>query len=106
VFHFTLLSTVGGAAWMLLIDFHPPRASDWPLLIGIGATATAAQLALTRAYQRGRTLVVGALAYLTVGFAALLGVVGFGETLPPVAWLGMGLVALAGILAARTSEVG
>lgn len=102
VFHFTLFSSIGGAAWMVLVDFHPPRTADWPLLAGIGVTATVAQLALTRAYARGRTLVVGALAYTTVGFSALGGVWVYDETLPPVAWLGMALVAAAGILATRT----
>lgn len=101
VFYFTLFSTLGGAAWMVLVDFNPPRPQDWPQLAGIGVTATLAQLALTRAYQRGRTLVVGALAYTTVGFSALFGVLWFGETLPGIAWLGMALVAAAGILAAR-----
>jgi drug/metabolite transporter (DMT)-like permease len=101
VFHFTLFSSVGGAAWMALVDFNPPRLADLPLLAGIGVAATVAQLALTRAYQRGRTLVVGALAYTTVGFAALGGVWVYDESLPPVAWLGMALVAAAGVLAAR-----
>lgn len=103
VFYFTLLSTVGGAAWMLLAGFHRPHAQDWPALIGIGVTATLAQLALTRAYHRGRTLTVGSLAYTTVGFSALYGVLLFGEQLPPLAWLGMGVVALAGVWAVRTT---
>jgi drug/metabolite transporter (DMT)-like permease len=66
-------------------------------------TATLAQLALTRAYHRGRTLIVGALAYTTVGFSAVYGVVLFGEHLPLMAWIGMTVVALAGILAVRAS---
>lgn len=103
VFHFTLLSTIGGAAWMAVVDFNPPRPADLPTLLGLGVTATLAQLALTRAYQRGRTLVVGALAYATVGFSALYGVALFGESLPAIAWLGMTLVAAAGILATRVS---
>lgn len=106
VFHFTLLSTVGGLVWMALVDFNPPRLADLPLLGGLGLTATLAQLALTRAYHRGRTLVVGALAYTTVGFSALYGVLFFGEALPAIAWLGMGLVACAGILATRASARG
>ncbi|OGU20906.1 MAG: hypothetical protein A2580_02285 [Hydrogenophilales bacterium RIFOXYD1_FULL_62_11] len=103
VFYFTLLATLGGGVWMLLAGFHRPHAADWPWLIGIGVTATLAQLALTRAYHRGRTLIVGALAYSTVGFSALYGLILFGEQLPVSAWLGMAVVALAGIWAVRAS---
>lgn len=103
VFYFTLLATLGGGAWMLVAGFHQPRAEDWPWLIGIGVSATLAQLALTRAYHRGRTLIVGALAYTTVGFSAVYGVLLFGERLPLQAWMGMAVVALAGILAVRAS---
>lgn len=103
VFYFTLLSTAGGAAWMAVAGSHIPQAGDWPLLIGIGVTATVAQLALTRAYHRGRTLTVGSLAYSTVGFSALYGVVLFGERLPLLAWVGMAVVAAAGVWAVRAS---
>ena len=103
VFYFTLLSTVGGATWMAVAGFHIPRVGDWPWLIGIGVTATVAQLALTRAYHRGRTLTVGSLAYSTVGFSALYGVVLFGERLPLLAWIGMAVVAIAGVWAVRAS---
>ncbi|HRK76934.1 MAG TPA: DMT family transporter [Thiobacillus sp.] len=103
VFYFTLLATVGGGAWMAVAGFHRPQPGDWPWLIGIGVTATLAQLALTRAYHRGRTLTVGALAYTTVGFAAVYDVLLFGERLPLPAWIGMAVVALAGILAVRAS---
>ena len=103
VFYFTLLATLGGGAWMVVAGFHRPQAGDWPWLVGIGVTATLAQLALTRAYHRGRTLIVGALAYTTVGFSAGYGVLLFGEHLPLLAWIGMALVALAGIWAVRSS---
>lgn len=103
VFYFTLLSTAGGAVWMAAAGFHVPQAKDWPWLIGIGVTATVAQLALTRAYHRGRTLTVGSLAYTTVGFSALYGVLLFGEQLPFVAWAGMAVVAAAGVWAVRAS---
>jgi drug/metabolite transporter (DMT)-like permease len=104
VFYFTLLSTLGGGAWMLVAGFHRPAPLDWLILAGIGLSATLAQLALTRAYHRGRTLTVGTLAYATVGFAAIYGVVLFGERLPWLAWLGMALVVAAGVLAVRVSN--
>lgn len=104
VFYFTLLSTAGGGAWMAVAGFHRPQPVDWPWLVGIGVTATLAQLALTRAYHRGRTLTVGSLAYTTVGFSALYGVLLFGERLPLLAWIGMAVVAAAGVWAVRASS--
>jgi len=103
VFYFTLLSTAGGAAWMAIAGARIPQTGDWPWLIGIGVTATVAQLALTRAYHRGRTLTVGSLAYTTVGFSALYGVLLFGERLPPITWACMAVVAAAGVWAVRAS---
>ncbi len=103
VFYFTLLATLGGGAWMLLVGFHAPRLADMPMLVGIGISATLAQLALTRAYHRGRTLTVGALAYSTVVFSALYGVLWFDERLPMIAWLGIALIVAAGITAVRVS---
>ena len=103
VFYFTLLCSLGGGLWMLLVGFKRPALVDLPVLIGIGISATLAQLALTRAYHRGRTLTVGALAYSTVVFSALYGVLLFDEQLPPIAWLGVALIVAAGILAVRVS---
>lgn len=103
VFYFTLLSTLGGAVWMALAGWHRPQGQDWPWLVGIGASATLGQLALTRAYHRGHTLTVGSLAYATVGFSALYGVLLFGERLPWLAWAGMAVVAVAGVWAVRAS---
>ena len=103
VFYFTLLCTVGGGLWMLLAGFRRPAPADLPVLIGIGVSATLAQLALTRAYHRGRTLTVGALAYSTVVFSALYGVLLFDEQLPSIAWFGIALIVVAGILAVRVS---
>lgn len=103
VFYFTLLCSLGGGLWMLLVGFKQPALADLPVLIGIGISATLAQLALTRAYHRGRTLTVGALAYSTVVFSALYGVLLFDEQLPSIAWLGVALIVAAGILAVRVS---
>jgi drug/metabolite transporter (DMT)-like permease len=104
VFYFTLLSTVLGFVWMLASTWHAPRLRDLPELFAIGLTATLAQLALTRAYHRGRTLTVGALAYSTVAFAAVYGVALFDERLPPAAWAGIALIVLAGVVAVRASS--
>jgi drug/metabolite transporter (DMT)-like permease len=103
VFYFTLLCTVGGGIWMLLHAFHPLTLPGFMVLAGMGATATLAQLAMTRAYREGETLVVGSLAYSTVVFASLWGILLWNEILPLVSWLGIAAVAASGILASRAA---
>ncbi len=97
VFYFTLVATLGAGAWMLLHIFHPLAWRHLPILLGLGASATLAQLAMTRAYRVGKTLVVGSLAYTTVVFASLFGILLWGEWLDKLSWLGMALIVLSGI---------
>jgi drug/metabolite transporter (DMT)-like permease len=104
VFYFTLVSTLGGAIWMAMAGFVMPKLIDLPLLLMMGATATLAQLAMTRAYRLGNTLAVGALAYSTVGFSALYGVLVFGDRPPTIAWVGMLLIVLAGLIGVWASR--
>lgn len=102
VFYFTLVSTLGAGAWAAWNGWHAVNAHAALLLLGLGVTATLAQLALTRAYRLGNALTVGSLAYSTVIFASLFGVVLWHEVLPLQAWLGMGLIVVSGLLSVRT----
>jgi len=105
VFYFTLVSSLGGAVGMLIWDLHAVPWSDLPLLIGMGASATLAQLAMTRAYRRGDSLVAGSLAYTTVVFASLLGIVLWQELLSLGQLLAIGLIIASGVLSVHaTSE--
>lgn len=103
VFYFTLLSTVGAGLWMLLTAFHSLNQENLLILLGLGATATLAQFAMTRAYGKGKTLVSGSLAYSTVVFASLFGILLWGEVLPVAGWLGIGLIAASGILSIKAA---
>lgn len=58
-------------------------------LLGVGITGTAGQLALTRAYRLGRTLVVANLQYSGVVFSSVLGGWIWGGTFHPTVWAGM-----------------
>ena len=98
VFYFTVISTVVTGVWLLFTTFNPVTQQNMHLLIGIGVTATLAQLAMTRAYHTGTTLVVSALGYSTVLFAGIWGILIWNEILPPVAWLGMVLIILGGAM--------
>lgn len=103
VFYFTLVSTIGAGIWMMMHEFHVPNWQDLPVLIGLGATATLAQMAMTRAYRTGNHLVVGSLAYTTVVLASLFGIIFWNETLSLDRWLAVGLIMLSGIISIRAT---
>lgn len=105
VFYFSVIGTFGSALVQPLAGaFHPINASNFWLLLGMGLLATLAQLAMTRAYHSGNTLVVGAFAYSTVIFAAIIGLLFFDEQLPLFAWIGMLVIIASGLLAKLASE--
>ncbi|MCX7628327.1 MAG: DMT family transporter [Methylophilaceae bacterium] len=104
VFYFTLVCTLGGALGMILFRFHPLHVTDLPLLVGMGASATLAQLAMTRAYRVGEPLIAGSLAYSTLVFASLFGVWFWNEILSAEQWLAIVLVVASGILSLRVTN--
>lgn len=104
VFYFTLVCTVGAGFWMLVHEFHGLGWRDVPLLLGLGLTATLAQLAMTRAYRLGHPLVVGSLAYSTVVFASLFGIVLWGEVLAPISWLAIALIVASGAISSAVTS--
>lgn len=98
VFYFTLLSTAGAGIWMLFEHFQSITLRDLLVLSGLGLSATIAQLALTRAYRTGDTLVVASLAYFTILFASILGILLWDELLHLDAWVAIGLIVLSGMI--------
>lgn len=98
VFYFTLLCTGVTGLWLLFSGFSPVNAYSLLLALGIGITATLAQLALSRAHRGGNVIIIGALSYSAVLFAGLLDTVIWDTWLPMSAWLGMGLIVLGGFL--------
>jgi drug/metabolite transporter (DMT)-like permease len=102
VFYFTLASTIGAGLWMLIHHFHPVTWRGLALLVGLGTTATLAQLAMTRAYRLGTTLVVASFAYSTVIFASLFGIVLWGEVLSATSWFAIVLIIASGVVSARS----
>jgi drug/metabolite transporter (DMT)-like permease len=83
---------------MLFDDFHALNLEDLMLLIALGVSATIAQLAMTRAYRTGDTLVVASLAYVTVILASLFGAIWWHEALILNDYLGIGLIILSGMM--------
>jgi drug/metabolite transporter (DMT)-like permease len=103
VFYFSLTATIGSGAWMLFGTVHAITPEGFAILLGLSGTATLAQIAMTHAYRVGRTLVVGSLAYSTIVFASLFGMLLWNEVFPLSGWLGMALIITGGVLSLRLS---
>ncbi|MDD5056407.1 MAG: DMT family transporter [Sideroxydans sp.] len=101
VFYFNLVATIFSGLWMLQGEMHAVALRDLPLLLALGASATFAQLAMTRAYRIGQTQVVSALSYSTIVFSALFGLFFWQELLSPGSWLGIALIIASGMLSLR-----
>jgi S-adenosylmethionine uptake transporter len=86
---------------MTPLTWHPVGRDNVHLLLAIGIFGTAGQLAMTRAYGKGRTLVTAALSYSGIVFSSALGIAVFGEVLPLLAWIGIALIVVAGIIAVQ-----
>jgi len=100
VFYFSLGGIAAGALTTLATgNWHAHSLRGGTLLLAVGVLATAAQLSMTRAYSRGKTLVNASLQYLGIVFSFLYGALLFGDALTPSALLGMSLIIVAGLAA-------
>ena len=103
VFYFSCGGTLAGLALTLLNGGLSPW-HGWKsaaLVLAVGLFATAAQLAMTRAFAIGKPLVNASLQYLGIAFAFVFGVLLFDDPVHPLALAGMVLVVGAGITATR-----
>ena len=101
VFWFAAVCSVGAAGLASTHEWHPVSLDNVGVLLALGVFATAGQFTMTRAYRRGETAVVAALAYSTVVFGSLLDVIIWNERLPALAWAGILLTVTAGLWAVR-----
>jgi drug/metabolite transporter (DMT)-like permease len=99
VFYFSIGGVLGGAALTCLTGWHGHNWTGIGLMLAVGVLATVAQLMLTRAYARGRTLVNASLQYLGIGFSYLYGVLLFQDEVTWIGALGMCLIVAAGVRA-------
>lgn len=105
VFYFSALSALGGLPWLLASKpFHAIDLHGGLLLTGVGGFGVLAQLCMTAAYKRGKTLVSASLAYSTVIFSSAFGMLLWSETLPWQGWLGVVLIVASGVLATALSH--
>jgi drug/metabolite transporter (DMT)-like permease len=105
VFWFGAVGATVCAAWQLITTgFHAIRADNAWVLVGLGVSGVLAQLAMTRAYRTGNTLVVSAFSYSAIVFGTIATIVLWNDTLDWLEWTGMAVIVAGGILAMRVEK--
>ena len=104
VFWFSTICTVAGLPWALSGAVHAIDLSGGLLLAGVGVFGGLAQLAMTRSYSRGRTLLSATLAYSTVVFSSLFGWLIWDDSLDLLSWIAIALIAASGLIASNRSK--
>ncbi|HEY0845171.1 MAG TPA: DMT family transporter [Noviherbaspirillum sp.] len=108
VFYFSLTGLLAGFLGMFAGESITGAATtSWNghslkgilLLISIGVTATVAQMAMTRAYRLGKTLVTANLQYTGIVFASGWGILVWGDVLSLPGWIGIAIILGSGIAA-------
>ncbi len=105
VFYFNLVATLCAGIWMAQSGARVPALGNVPLLLGLGASATFAQIAMTHAYRVGQTQVVSTLSYSTIVFASVFGLLLWQETLSLSSWVGVALIIASGVLSLRLAPI-
>jgi S-adenosylmethionine uptake transporter len=102
VFYFSLGTIAVGAISLPLgkhTDWTTLRWQEAAWIIPIGVLASLGQLAMTRAYRKGATLVVASMQYSGIVFAALFGALLMDEQIEPLGWAGMAVIVASGLIA-------
>ena len=104
VFWFSLMTATIGLAWSLFGTIHLPDLRQLATLIGVGLFGGLAQLAMTRSYRYGRTVVSANLSYATVVFASLFGMLLWDEVMPASSWLAIALIVTGAIVVSLSTR--
>jgi drug/metabolite transporter (DMT)-like permease len=105
VLWFSLITSVFGMPWALSsAHLHSISVEGAAILIGVGGFGGCAQLAMTRAYRYGKTIVAANLAYSTVIFSSLFGAVLWDERLPWTSVMAIAVIITSGVLVSLASR--
>ncbi|HEX2530391.1 MAG TPA: DMT family transporter [Burkholderiaceae bacterium] len=107
VFYFSCAGLIAGLAGTLLgpqissttTIWHAHTPKGIVLILGIGVSATVAQVAMTRAYRLGKTLVTANLQYTGIVFSSFWGIALWNDTLGSLGWAGIAVILVSGIAA-------
>jgi drug/metabolite transporter (DMT)-like permease len=87
-----------GLAGALYAGPHLPDLQELVILLGIGVFGGLAQLAMTRSYSYGHTMLSANLSYATVVFASLFGALLWDEIMPWMSWIGIACIVASAIM--------
>ncbi len=93
------MNAVAGLVGAFVFGFHPLHVRGLALLACVGITAALAQLAMTRAYASGGTLLTANLGFSSIVFSSIWGITIFGDVIHPGSAIGMAVIIGSGVLA-------
>ncbi len=93
------LLTGGVVAAQNISDWHHHGMRGFLLLLVIGLTAASAQIAMTRAYRLGNTLVVANLQYVGIVFSSAWDLLLWHDVPKWTSWLGIAVILASGLIA-------
>jgi S-adenosylmethionine uptake transporter len=108
VFYFSITGIVAGLLGSLASSgisgttapvWHAHTPRGLALLLGVGLSATAAQIAMTRAYRLGKTMVTANLQYTGIVFSSMWGILLWNDVLGWLGWTGIAVILISGIAA-------
>jgi S-adenosylmethionine uptake transporter len=106
VFYFSLIGLLSGIVGVMIntMNGHPAVWQQHDikgvlLLLAIGVSATLAQMAMTRAYRLGKTLVTANLQYTGIVFSTAWGILIWDDALSWLGWSGIAIILLSGLAA-------
>jgi drug/metabolite transporter (DMT)-like permease len=101
MFHTALVGTVVFVGLTLILRSETlPTPGDAALMLALGALATVGHLLFTTAYRAVSPSILAPVNYMHIGFATALGWLVFRQIPDALAFVGMGFIAAAGLLAA------
>lgn len=103
VFYFAIGTAVAGALGMAVMGVSAWHWEHAVWLLPLGILASLGQLCMTKAYSmsenHGGTLMVANLQYSGIVFAAIYGLLLFGDDIPLTGWAGMALIVVSAVAA-------
>lgn len=97
---FSSVVCLTGVAALSVLGWPPLSWQAYLALAGVGLSGLFGQLAVTRAFGLGSTLLTAVLQYATIIFAAIIGISFWGEVPDVTALLGMALIIISGLISA------
>ena len=97
-----IVGTLAAGAMSTTLDlpvWHPHQTKSFLLLLVVGLTAASAQVAMTRAYRLGNTLVTANLQYVGIVFSSIWDVLIWHDALNWMSWLGIVVILSSGLIA-------